>query len=117
MYIVIILLVKGIQLCKFSTTTVGYHYYDKTIDGQNASRFAVSSYVFFQLWFAMALWAFYYLFNLIYNEQHSPCFGGNNWTDLTRTLLTDRIDVLLLIINSSPSTISSSLCQSSPSLS
>lgn len=72
---------------------MGYHYYDRTIDGQNASRFAISSYMFFQLWFAMALWAFYYLFNIIYNEQHSPCFGGNDWTDLTKALLSDRMEV------------------------
>lgn len=91
---VAVLVVKGIQLCQFSTTTVGFYYYDKTIDGQNASRFALSSYVFFQLWFAMALWAFYYLFNVIYNEQHSPCFGGTDWTDLTKALLTDRIEVI-----------------------
>lgn len=91
--VVIILLVKGVQVCYFSTTTVGYHYFDRTIDGQNTSRFAVSSYVFFQLWFGMALWAFYYLFNIIYNEQHSPCFGGNDWTDLTRSLLTNRMEV------------------------
>ena len=73
---IIILVLKGIQLCKYSTTTAGYNYYDRTIDGSNSSRFALSSYVMFQLWFGMVLWAFYYLFNIIYNEQHSPCFGG-----------------------------------------
>jgi hypothetical protein len=64
---IIILVLKGIQLCKYSTTTVGYFYYDRTIDGSNASRFALSSYVMFQLWFGMVLWGFYYLFNIIYN--------------------------------------------------
>jgi hypothetical protein len=59
---------------------VGYLYYDKTIDGTNTSRFALSSYVYFQLWFSMALYSFFYLFNYIYHEQHSPCFGGPEWT-------------------------------------
>ena len=70
-----------------------YHYYDETIDGANQSRFALSSYIYFQLWFSMCLYAFYYLFNIIFQEQHLPCFGGSNWTQLTETLLTDRMKV------------------------
>lgn len=92
-----ILILKGIQICYYSTTNAGYYYYDRTIDGQNTSRFSISSYVIFQLWFGMILWAFYYLFNIIFNEQHSPCFGGDNWTLLTETLLTDRIAVIIYL--------------------
>lgn len=79
----LILIIKAIQTCLYSTTDAGFHYYDKTINGNNTSKFALSSFVFFQLWYAMGLWAFYYLFNIIFNEQHSPCFGGKNWTMLT----------------------------------
>lgn len=69
---------------------MGFHYYDTTMSGSNLSRFALSTYVFFQLWFAFALYCFYYLFNYIFHEQHLPCFGGDNWTALTETLFTDR---------------------------
>ena len=89
---------KGVQLCKYSTARTGFHYYDLTLAGTNQSRFALSTYVFFQLWFAMALFGFYYLFNFIFNEQHSPCFGGSGWTKLTETLFTDRIEVHSKII-------------------
>jgi len=64
---IMILVLKGVQLCKYSTTTVGYYYFDRSIDGANTARFALSSYVLFQMWFGMALWAFYYLFNFVYN--------------------------------------------------
>ncbi len=70
-----------------------YHYYDDTINGANSSRFALSSYLYFQLWFSMCLYAFYYLFNIIFQEQHLPCFGGPHWTQLTEVLLTDRMKV------------------------
>lgn len=97
--LVLILLIKGVQSCVFSTTAVGYHYYDRSIDGSNSARFVLSSYIFFQMWFGMVLWGFYYLFNLIYHEQHSPCFGGRNWTLLTETLLSDRVAVLICWFN------------------
>jgi hypothetical protein len=66
----IILILKSIQLSKYSTTTMFYHYYSRTIDGANLSRFALSSYILFQMWFAMCLYAFYYLFNVIYTAQY-----------------------------------------------
>ena len=69
------------------------HYYDTTIDGANQSRFAMSSYIFFQLWFHMALYGFFYLFNFIFLEQHTPCVGGKQISKLTDTLFTDRIKV------------------------
>ncbi len=65
--LVTILTLKGIQLCKYSTARAGFHHYDTTISGSNQSRFATSTYVFFQLWFAFSLYAFYYLFNYIYH--------------------------------------------------
>jgi hypothetical protein len=93
---VIILLLKSLQLAEFSLVKTFYHYYDETIDGANESRFALSSYVFFQLWFFLCLYGFFYLFNIIFLEQHSPCFGGANWSQLTLTLFTDRIGVVFL---------------------
>lgn len=92
--LVIILVLKAIQLCKYSTARAGYHHYDTTIAGVTASRFALSSYVYFELWFAFALFAFYQCWNYVYNEQHLPCFGGKDWTKLTETLMLNRIDVL-----------------------
>lgn len=74
--LVIILTLKGIQLCKYSTARAGFHHYDTTISGTNQSRFAISTFVYFHLWFAMALYGFFYLFNYVFKEQHSPCFGG-----------------------------------------
>lgn len=64
--IVIILTLKALQLCRYSTVRAGFHHYDSTISGTNLSRFAVSSYVYFQLWFAFAIYSFYYLFNYIF---------------------------------------------------
>ena len=81
---------KGVWLWRFSTAKVGYHYYDNTIQGENASRYVLSSYVFSQLWFSMSLVVFYTIFNYIYHEQHSPCFGGTNWTGMTRSLFENR---------------------------
>lgn len=49
---------------------MSYHYYNRTIDGANLSRFALSSYILFQMWFGMVLYAFYYLFNVVYNVQY-----------------------------------------------
>lgn len=65
-----ILILKSIQLFKYSTSTMSYHYYNRTIDGANLSRFALSSYILFQMWFGMVLYAFYYLFNVVYNVQY-----------------------------------------------
>lgn len=62
----LIMILKGIQLYKYSTAKLGYHYYNRTIDGSNSSRFALSSYILFQMWFGMCLYGFYYLFNIIY---------------------------------------------------
>lgn len=57
----------------------------------NESRFAISSYVYFQLWFFMCLYAFFYLFNIIFLEQHTPCFGGSKWSNLTKSLFKNRL--------------------------
>lgn len=66
---VIIIVLKGIQAGKFSLARALYHHYDSTIDGVNQSRFAASSYVFFQLWYFLCLYAFFTLFNFIFLEQ------------------------------------------------
>ena len=88
---ILFLIVKGIQLCKYSTARAGYHHYDTTITGSNQSRFALSTFIFFHLWQGMTLYCFYYLFNIIFNEKHLPCFGNGNWTNLTEALFRDRV--------------------------
>ena len=91
--IVIIIVLKGIQAGRFSLARTFYHHYDETIDGANQARFAISTYVFFQLWYFICLYAFFCLFNFIFLEQTSPCLGGLNWSSLTTTLVADRIEV------------------------
>lgn len=87
---IVFLILKGVQLCIYSTARAGFHHYDTTLSGNNQARFAISTFVFFHLWQGMALYCFYYLFNIIYNEQHLPCFGGDKWINLTTALFYDR---------------------------
>ena len=87
------MVLKGIQAGKFSLVRTFFHHYDTTIDGANQARFAISSYVYIQMWYFMTLYCFFYLFNFIFLEQTSPCLGGNGWSELTKSLVKNRLDV------------------------
>ena len=98
---IIFLILKGCQLYTYSTARAGFHHYDTTLEGSGQSRFALSTFVYFYLWQGLSLFCFYYLFNIIYNEQHSPCLGKKQWTSLTDSLIKDRLkfitDYLIVI--------------------
>ena len=65
------------------------------------SNFNISGFIIFNLNFALGIYCHFYLFNWIFNQQLSPCFGGDTstwYTSTTNFFLNSQIVTLLINI-------------------
>jgi|JI6StandDraft_1071083.scaffolds.fasta_scaffold40340_4 hypothetical protein len=84
--LVFLILVKVFQLGYYDSIRAVFNYQTRRLN------YNISSYIIFNLVFALTLFSHYFMFNYIYDSQTTPCFGGDAtlWFTSSITLFTDR---------------------------
>jgi hypothetical protein len=87
---VLLIFLKVLQLGYLDTIRAMFNYQTRS------QNFNITTYVVFNLVFSLTLFSHYFMFNYIFDDQTTPCFGGDSslWFSSTISLFTNRNYVL-----------------------